>query len=188
MDNKLCLLWLPMEHTSLCSSYFHDLFISRGGADPGFLVGEGANPPGGGANIQICQIFPKKCMKLRKFWFVGGRPPPWIHHCRVYSPFVLSLQLMDYSDQYTIKILSFVSGTFCLFIRVSRNMIGIVGMLPLLSSASSDLLLTEVTMVGAYPGLTPGGSANSIFCQIRLKNYEMEKNLLPKPANESVDT
>ena len=28
----------------------------RAGADPGFLVG-------GGANIQICQIFPKNCMK-----------------------------------------------------------------------------------------------------------------------------
>ena len=30
------------------------------GADPGFLAGGGVNPPGGGANIQICQIFPKK--------------------------------------------------------------------------------------------------------------------------------
>ena len=42
------------------------------GADPGFLIGGGTNPPGGGTNIQICQIFPKKCMKLRKFWSVGG--------------------------------------------------------------------------------------------------------------------
>ena len=42
------------------------------GADPGFLVGGGANPPRGGANTQICQIFPKNCMKLRKFWSVGG--------------------------------------------------------------------------------------------------------------------
>ena len=25
------------------------------GADPGFPVGGGANPPGGGANIQICK-------------------------------------------------------------------------------------------------------------------------------------
>ena len=40
----------------------------RAGADPGFLVG-------GGANIQICQIFPKNCMKLRKFWSVGGALP-----------------------------------------------------------------------------------------------------------------
>ena len=29
------------------------------GADPGFPVGGGANLPGEGANIQICQIFPK---------------------------------------------------------------------------------------------------------------------------------
>ena len=34
-------------------------------ADQGFLVG-------GGANIQNCQIFLKKCMKLRKFWSMGG--------------------------------------------------------------------------------------------------------------------
>ena len=46
-------------------------------ADPGFLVGGGANPQGGGANIQICQIFLKNCMK---FWSMGvggthrGRP------------------------------------------------------------------------------------------------------------------
>ena len=32
----------------------------------------GTIPPGGGANIQIYQIFSKKCMKLRKFWSVGG--------------------------------------------------------------------------------------------------------------------
>ena len=54
------------------------------GADPGFLIGWGANPPGGGANIQICQIFPKNCMKLRKFWSMGGGhapgAPPWIRH------------------------------------------------------------------------------------------------------------
>ena len=42
---------------------------SLAGADPGVLVE-------GGANIQICQIFPKNCLKLRKFWSVrGGRPP-----------------------------------------------------------------------------------------------------------------
>ena len=39
-------------------------------ADLGFPVGGGANPRG--TNIQICQIFPKKCMKLRKCWSVGG--------------------------------------------------------------------------------------------------------------------
>ena len=41
----------------------------------------GANPLGGGANIQICQIFPKNCMKLRKCWSVGGGGcPPWMRH------------------------------------------------------------------------------------------------------------
>ena len=43
------------------------------GADPGFPVGGVAIPPDwGGANIQISQIFPKNCMKLRKFWSVVG--------------------------------------------------------------------------------------------------------------------
>ena len=31
----------------------------KSGADTGFPVGGGANPWGGGANIQICRIFPK---------------------------------------------------------------------------------------------------------------------------------
>ena len=48
------------------------IFGQLTGMDPGFLIGGGANPPGRGPNIQICQIFPKKCMKLRKFWSVEG--------------------------------------------------------------------------------------------------------------------
>ena len=53
----------------------------QSGADPEFLVG-------GGASIQICQILPKNCMKLRKFWSVGGRPPgirywQWTHNQEV---------------------------------------------------------------------------------------------------------
>ena len=35
--------------------------------DPGFPRGRGANPPGGGANIGFCQIFPKNWMKLKEF-------------------------------------------------------------------------------------------------------------------------
>ena len=42
------------------------------GADPGFPLGGGANPPGGGANLCFCQKFPKNHMKLRKFWVMGG--------------------------------------------------------------------------------------------------------------------
>ena len=46
---------------------------SHTGADTGFSVGGGANPlRGGGANIQICQIFRKNCMKSRKFWSIRG--------------------------------------------------------------------------------------------------------------------
>ena len=58
---------------------FYFPLASSSGADPGFPVGGGANPPGGGANIWFCQIFWKNCMKLRKFWAVGGAhraPPP----------------------------------------------------------------------------------------------------------------
>ena len=33
--------------------------LARSGADPGFPIGGGANPEGGGANIQFCQIFQK---------------------------------------------------------------------------------------------------------------------------------
>ena len=37
------------------------------GADPGF-------PLRGGANLQFCSKFSKNCMKVQKFWSVGGRP------------------------------------------------------------------------------------------------------------------
>ena len=59
---------------SLVSSKLSSDSYCTAGADPGLLVG-------GGANIQICQIFPKNCMKLRKFWSMGrgggalGAPP-----------------------------------------------------------------------------------------------------------------
>ena len=41
------------------------------GADPGFPVGGGANPLGGRQHM-ILPNFAKNCMKLRKFWAVGG--------------------------------------------------------------------------------------------------------------------
>ena len=44
------------------------------GADPGFPVGGGANPPGGRQHT-ILQNFPKNCTKLRTFWSVEGEPP-----------------------------------------------------------------------------------------------------------------
>ena len=47
------------------------------GADPGFPVGGGVNPPGGHQHT-ILPNFPKNCMKLRNFWATGGGgcPPP----------------------------------------------------------------------------------------------------------------
>ena len=48
--------------------------ISYTGADPGFPVGGGADPLGGRQHT-ILLNFPKNCMKSRKFWAVGGRPP-----------------------------------------------------------------------------------------------------------------
>ena len=42
------------------------------GADPGFPVGGGADPPVGGDQHMILPNFVKNCMKLRKFWTVGG--------------------------------------------------------------------------------------------------------------------
>ena len=54
--------------------------------DPGFLVGGGPNPPGGGERQHTpLQNVPKNCMKLRNFWAMGeGRalrtPPSWIRH------------------------------------------------------------------------------------------------------------
>ena len=37
------------------------------GADPGFPVGGGANPPGGGANIWFCQISRKTAWNWENF-------------------------------------------------------------------------------------------------------------------------
>ena len=40
-------------------------------ADPGFPVGGGAKPPGGHQHM-ILPNFARHCLKLRKFWAVGG--------------------------------------------------------------------------------------------------------------------
>ena len=45
------------------------------GAELGFLVGGGANPPGGGGRQHTnLPDVPKNCMKLRKFWSGGASP------------------------------------------------------------------------------------------------------------------
>ena len=49
------------------------------GADPGFSVGGGANPPGESTNLWCYQKFPKNRMKLRKFWAVRGGLTCWGH-------------------------------------------------------------------------------------------------------------
>ena len=45
--------------------------MSLTGADPGFHVGGGANPLGEAPTYDYPN-FAKNCMKLRKFWAVGG--------------------------------------------------------------------------------------------------------------------
>ena len=57
-------------------------FLTESGADPELVVGGGANLFGGGRRPNILIHFLKNPMKLKKFWFVGGRgarrerPPP----------------------------------------------------------------------------------------------------------------
>ena len=46
------------KYTSMVNNNLPVRSIHTVGADTGFSVGGGANPPGG-ANIQICRIFPK---------------------------------------------------------------------------------------------------------------------------------
>ena len=50
------------------------IIIPSAGADPGFPVGGGANPSrgGGGRQHMILPNVVKNCMKLRKFWELGG--------------------------------------------------------------------------------------------------------------------
>ena len=58
----------------LLKKYEFDLFYLMlvSGADPVFPVGGGANPREGARQHTILPNFVKKCMKLRKFWAVGG--------------------------------------------------------------------------------------------------------------------
>ena len=58
-------------------------------ADPGFPRRGCTNCKGGGANLLFLPIFPKNCMKLKKFSPRGGEaripgapPPPWIRQWR----------------------------------------------------------------------------------------------------------
>ena len=56
-------------------------YIKFKGADPGFPRGH--QPSSGDANIYFLPNFPKNCIKLRKFWFIGEHVmgvPPWICH------------------------------------------------------------------------------------------------------------
>ena len=55
-----------------------------------------------GTSTLIWQIFRKNCMKLRKFWSIGGRGhrrcPPWIRHCYEHRYFWKSCE--DYPFMY----------------------------------------------------------------------------------------
>ena len=47
-------------------------YVTSTGADPGFPVGGGASPPGGGRQHTNLPNLSKNCIKLRKFWSMGG--------------------------------------------------------------------------------------------------------------------
>ena len=50
--------------------------VMSAGVDPGFPIGGGTNPLGGGGRQHmILPNFAKNCMKFRKFWAVGGGAP-----------------------------------------------------------------------------------------------------------------
>ena len=63
---------LCFSSRSIMTGMHLESFISIAGADPGFPVGGGANPRGGGRQHMILPNFVKNYMKLRKFWAVGG--------------------------------------------------------------------------------------------------------------------
>ena len=50
------------------------LFPPKSGADPGFPVGGGTDPPWG-RQYMILSKFQKNCMESRKFWARGGYVP-----------------------------------------------------------------------------------------------------------------
>ena len=47
----------------------------KAGADPGFPVGGGANPVGGGADVRCGHISQNLYVKMKEFWSVGGGAP-----------------------------------------------------------------------------------------------------------------
>ena len=80
---KCCKMMSPHSNVccdvraSLWTTYTREIFVDffrcqLAGADPGFSIGGGVNPPVGGTNLQFCQHFPKNFMKLWKLWAVGG--------------------------------------------------------------------------------------------------------------------
>ena len=67
-------------------------------ADPGFPRGGCANCKGGGANLLFLTIFPKNCMKLKKFGPRGGRaslaPPPWIRQWEIFEKNITNVRFV----------------------------------------------------------------------------------------------
>ena len=62
------------------------------GVDPGFPVGGVANALEG-TNKRFLPNFPKKCMKLRKFWALGGRPLDRCYLGIIFSCFTIYQEL-----------------------------------------------------------------------------------------------
>ena len=81
---RILLECILVFEVTIIQSYMHTHITKRlTGADTGFPIGGGINPPGGGCQHTNLPDSLKNCMKLRKFWSVGGRmlgAPPWICH------------------------------------------------------------------------------------------------------------
>ena len=63
----------PLQNELKTPAHFCD--CSSAGTDLGFPAGGGANPPGGGASIQIAR-FSEKLHEIRKILFRRGGAPP----------------------------------------------------------------------------------------------------------------
>ena len=63
------------------------------GADPGFPVGGGADPPGGTPTYNFVKISNKNCMKSRTFWALGPPLDPPLDYIKLTRVFSCALLL-----------------------------------------------------------------------------------------------
>ena len=139
------------------------------GVDPGFSIGGGANPPRRGRQPMILPNFPKNCMKLRKFWTVGGDAGSAPHRSAtdsyaLKSPFILFKA--NISITFAVRFLFIRCENT--FIRITWVMIYISGCTSHVSGMYSSLVRRErwicVTCVTS-PVLSPRGGKMNVFCE-----------------------